>query len=164
MWRMLPLMKMMTRMVGAGIALAALYGVALRVAFGTGAAGSWSYWLRSAIESGAFAGLAVALPMALATLLFFREIKRPLFYRFSMATVSLVVVMHYWQSLAGYYHEELLSPGRDRWTLIMFALGLGFYTLLVYASGLAARAYQLEFSARKLARQERETKVDRISR
>ena len=162
MWRMIPLLKMVARMVVAGIALSALHGLALRVTLGASGGASPRYFVASAVESGVFAGLILALPMALVTLVCFREIKRPLFYRFSMVTVSLILVMNYWQSLASYYHEALLSPGRDSWRLLLFALALGFYSLLVYASSLAARAYTREFFEQKLARQERELRSDRI--
>lgn len=152
MWRLLPLMKMTVRMALAGVCLAALHGLALRIAFGSSGAISWRYFLSGAVESGIFAGLVLALPMALATLVFFRDIKRPLFYRFSMMTVSLIVVMQHWGSLASYYHEALMWSGRDSPRLLLFGLALGFYALLVYASSLAAQAYSREFLERKLAR------------
>ena len=147
-------------MVLAGIVLSALHGLALRVAFGASGGAPWRYFVAGAVESGIFAGLILALPMALVTLVFFREIRRPLFYRFSMVTVSLILVLSYWQSLASYYHEALMAPGRDSWRLLLFAFALGFYSLLVYASSLAARAYTREFFALKLARQERELRSD----
>ena len=160
MWRMIPLLKMAARMVFAGIALTVAYRVALQATLGSGG-GSLGYPLADVVVTGTLAGLFLAIPIALATLVFFREIKRPLFYQFAMVTVSLIVVAMNWAPVTDYYREALFSPWRDSWRLILFVCSFLYYALLVFACSLAARAYIRDFFACKLARQVRESKLDR---
>lgn len=163
MWRMIPLLKMAARMVFAGIALTAAYRVAMQATLGSSGSVSLGYLLADVAVTGTLDGLFLAIPMTLATLVFFREIKRPLFYRFAMVTVSLIVVAMLWGPVADYYREELFSPWRGSWQLILFVCSFLYYALLVFACSLAARVYTRDFFACKLARLEREAKPDRTT-
>ncbi len=48
------------------------------------------------ITNGVITGLSLAVPMALVTIVFFREISRPTFYRWAMVTVALLVIIARW--------------------------------------------------------------------
>ncbi len=162
--RMIPLLKMAARMVFAGIALTAAYRVAMSATLGSSGGVSLGYLLADVVVTGTLAGLFLAIPMTLATLVFFREIKRPHFYRFAMVTVSLIFVAMNWGPVADYYREALMSPWRGGWRLVLFVNTFLYYTLLVFACSIAAQAYTREFQERKLARQEFEAKLDRTKR
>ena len=60
------------------------------------------------ITNGVITGLSLAIPMALVTIIFFREMSRPTFYRWTMVTVALLVFIARW----GWY-LELMRPLLD---------------------------------------------------
>ena len=162
--RAIPLLKMFGRMVAAGIILTAGHWLATKILLASSANGSMPDVLSDVVVTGIIAGILLWIPMALTTLVFFREIERSVFYRFSMVTVSLVVISILWGPVTDYYRESLFSPGRDSWRLIQFALSFAYYVLLIYCSGLAAQAYSREFHARKLTRQNAKANLDHTKR
>ena len=96
------LFRMVARMCAVSAALTVasytvFYGLLMPRLFPEHAVSSIGILLRSlmvdiAWES-AVTGLALGLPMALLTAIFFRQIRRPTFYRFAMLTSSLIVVI-----------------------------------------------------------------------
>ena len=159
MWRAMPLLKMNARMLLVGVALAAAYWLAAQLMLEYRGNRFLQYFMRDVVAVGTCAGLMLSIPMTLATLVFFREIQRPLFYRFAMVSVSLLAALSIWGPRAD-LREVILSPGRDNRWLIVYALSSLFFVLLVFCSGLAARAYSREFHRRKLARQKAKANVD----
>lgn len=154
--RLIPLAKMTLRIVVVGIVLTAVQRLLLPSLLGLSRAQPLAEFLTDVISSGAMSGLLLALPMALATLVFFREIRRPLFYRSAMVTVALIATLLVeYSASASFYRSALFAPGQDSWRLIWFAVSLIFNALLVYACGLSARAYVREFNGRKIVLHER---------
>ncbi len=162
MWRAFPLAKMILYIVVAGIALTAAKRLLLPALLGFDQTQPLAEFINDIVSSGAISGLMLALPMALATLVFFRGIRRPLFYRAAMVTIALIatILVDYGGS-ASFYRSTLFSPSQDSWRLIWFAVSLTFSVLLVYACSLSASAYLREFNQRKLARQESAVKIRR---
>ena len=159
MWRAIPLLKLSARMVLAGIVLAAAYGVCMQAMFQYRGSRFLQYFMNDVVFTGAFCGLLLLIPMTLATMVFFPDITRPLFYRFSMVTVSLLAVLSFFGPRLN-LREVLLSPGSDNRWLIMYGLSFTFFLLLVNCSNLASRAYAREFKERKTARQKRKASLD----
>lgn len=92
------LMKMVARMCAYCTALTAVsyfvfYAVLSPQLFPGVSYGSIPIMLADFAYESAVTGLALGLPMALLTALCFREIRRPTFYRFTMLTSSLIVVI-----------------------------------------------------------------------
>ena len=158
MGRLIPLLKMNARIVVAGIVLAAVYWLAAQVTLEYRGS-RWLYYFKSdVIITGIGSGLLISIPMTLTILVFFRDIERPLFFRFAMLTVALMAVLGLWGHRAD-PRDLLLSPGpQNRW-LIIYAFSSIFFALLVYCSSLAAQAYAREVQEQALARQEREIKI-----
>ena len=141
MWRTRALLKMI---------LSVVFGCAL---VSIGAQLAWiarylSYWqpqpggggfVQIEIFESVFAGLRLAIPMVIVTLLFFREIRRPLFYRWTMVTVALLVTIWHW----GWVLENLLQhwPSFDELTLWSLGLGVVVQVLSVFICHLAAGTY-----------------------
>ena len=163
MWRAIPLLKLNARIVLAGIVLAAVYWLSVQATLDYRGSRFLHYFKSDVIIAGTVSGLLLSLPMTLTILVFFRDLRRPLFFRFAMLTVALMAVLSLWGDRAD-PRDLLLSPGpHNRW-LIIYAFSSIFYALLVYCSSLAAQAYAREVLGLKLARQEREAKADRNKR
>ena len=54
------------------------------------------HWFTPAFADGIFTGLSLAIPMAVVTIVFFRDIQKPTFYRFAMVSVALLVTIARW--------------------------------------------------------------------
>ena len=161
MWRAIPLLKLNARIVVAGLVLAAVYWLAVQATLDYRGSRFLHYFKSDVVIVGTVSGLLLSIPMTLTILVFFREIRRPLFFRFAMLTVALMAVLGLWGDRAD-PRDLLLSPGlHNRW-LIIYAFSSIFYALLVYCSSLAARAYAGDVHERKLARQVRDAKADRV--
>lgn len=149
MWRAVPLLKMVMRMVGGCIALGAvsqvlIHAVLLRMF-------DWppiNVLAFDILAQGAVTGFSLAVPMALATAVFFRKIRRPLYYRFAMMTLALIITIALW---VGPTLESL--HGLDlRWIpdgfVPAFGIWIGSYALAVLWSAVAAGKYTRETWAR----------------
>ena len=147
MWRAVPLLKMAMRMVGGCIALGAvsqvlIHAVLLRMF-------DWPpiNVLADILAQGAVTGFSLAVPMALATVVFFRKIRRPLYYRFAMMTLALIITIALW---VGPTLESL--HGLDlRWMLdgfVPFGIWIGGYALSALWSAVVAGKYTRETWAR----------------
>lgn len=163
MWRAIPLLKLNARIVVAGIVLAAVYWLAAQATLDYRGSRFLHYFKSDVFITGIVSGLLLSIPMTLTILVFFRDIRRPLYFRFAMLTVALMAVLSVWGDRADPL-DLLLSPGlHNRW-LILYAFSSIFFALLVYCSSLAAQAYAREVHERKLARQKRNVRIDRIKR
>lgn len=157
MWRAKPLFLMLLRIMLAGMAIeAAWMFISLAGEPDFGRRASFGEMVLDASLHGGILGLMLAVPMMLTTVLCFRQIRRPLFYRFAMVTVALIVLIE--SSLrpsASFIQHALFSPESDPWTLKMIAIMLVCQAALVFACSLAAREYVREFQERRLALQKR---------
>lgn len=147
MWRAVPLLKMVMRMVGGCIALAAvsqvlIHAVLLRMS-------DWpsiNVLAFDILTQGAATGFSLAIPMALATVVFFRKIRRPLYYRFAMMTLALIITIALW---VGPTLEHLRDmPWMMDGVVSAFGIWIGGYALSVLWSAVVAGKYTRETWAR----------------
>ncbi len=156
MWRAIPLLKMVIRMVVYCTALVAVSEV-LTQAVVVEARSLWSLWSWqmpptpvNILYQGVTVGLALALPMALVTIIFFRQIRRPAYYQFTMMTVALITAIALW---AGPYLEPLHGIHLFQWWLwhsgfmAVVVISIGSSVLAVYSSRIAAGKYVRETAA-----------------
>lgn len=98
MWRSIPLLKMTLRMFFFSAAIfTILHGLItyLFLAYGQTLFDAFGLALDTAKWS-VIPALVLALPLPIITMLFFREIRRPAFYRFTILTVALIVTIVVW--------------------------------------------------------------------
>ena len=160
MWRTIPLSKMLARIVLAGMVIQAVEMFMLLVGESNfdRSMSLGEMVIDAGIHGGIFS-LIVAVPMILVTALCFREIRRPLFYRFAMVTVALIVLIEtILRPSLSFIQHALFSPDGSPWMLKIIALMLISQAAVVFACSLAAREYVGEIQQRKLARQEQVAK------
>ena len=147
MWRAVPLLKMVMRMVGGCIALYAVSQVLIHAVL-------WrmSDWppinvlAFDILVQGAATGLSLAIPMALATVVFFRKIRRPLYYRFAMMTLALIITIALWAGPTLEYLRDMswIMDG----AAAAFGVWIGGYALSVLWGAAVAGKYTRETWAR----------------
>ena len=96
MWRAIPLLKLNARIVVAGMVLAAAYWLAVQVTLDYRGSRFLHYFKSDVVITGTVSGLLLSIPMTLTILVYFRDIRRPLFFRFAMLTVALMAVLSLW--------------------------------------------------------------------
>lgn len=151
MWRAIPLLKMVMRMTVYCIALAAVSLVIILAMWSRERA----YWvpphafILDILSHGTITGLSLAIPMALVTAIFFREIRRPAFYQFTMLTVTLIITIALWvgPDLETLHGMDLFQRQYNQFILPL-GVFIGNYALAVYSSRIAAGKYVREVSAR----------------
>ncbi len=154
MWRTRPLFGMLVRILLASIAIETARAVVLTAAvlgFGLGGRTLGEMAHDIAIKGG-LSGLIVAVPMILVTAVCFREIRRPLFYRYAMVTVALIVIIEtFLRPSASFIHYALFSLGSEHMLMAVIAVMFISQAALAYACAWAAGAYVREFKQGKLA-------------
>lgn len=147
--RAIPLLKMVMRMVGGCIALGAVSQVLIHAVL-------WRMYGWPPINvlavdilvQGAVTGFGLAIPMALATLVFFRKIRRPFYYRFAMMTLALIITIALWVGPT-LEHEHLIDlPWMMDGFVPVFGIWIGGYALAVFWSAVVAGKYTRETWAR----------------
>ena len=145
MWRAIPLLKMVMRMVAGCIALSVVSQVLI----------IWTIWGQDwrlmaivlVMLKGVMEGLILGLPMAVATIIFFRKIRRPLFYRFAMMTVAMIISLEVWTGFTLWHlqnHLQNLDLSRmSKWIPVLVIVLVGDM-LRVYWSQIAAGKYLRE--------------------
>ena len=150
MWRMIPLLKMTLRMFFFSAAIfTVLHGL---INFLLLSGGEYLYLLPSQIfgkaEWAVKPAFLLTLPLPLVTILFFREIRRPATYRFTMLTVTLIVIIaifgNHFAALARSYK---FSSGD--YYAVRLAVNLVGNSLPVLMSAIVADKYVRETSERK---------------
>ena len=152
MWRAIPLLKMVIRMVVYYTALVAVSEVLTQAV--VGASSWWSWRMPSTpvdiLYQGVAVGLTLALPMALVTIIFFRQIRRPAYYQFTMMTVALITAIALWVGpyLEALHGIDLFQPWRwhSGFTAAV-VISIGSIALAVYSSRIAAGKYVRETAA-----------------
>lgn len=146
MWRAVPLLKMVMRMVGGCLALYAVSQVLIHAVLWR--MSDWPIHVLAfdILTQGAATGFSLAIPMALATVVFFRKIRRPLYYRFAMMTLALIITIALW---VGPTLEHLRDmPWMMDGFVLAFGVWIGGYALAVLWGAAAAGKYTRETWAR----------------
>jgi len=147
MWRVGPLMKLFLRMFCLSAALFAFSGMLFEATFGLDSfsAGEWlSLALVNAVW-GVVPALVLALPLPAVTILFFREIRRPAFYRFTMLTVALIATLFVWEDSYILIGDWLSFGGQPA---LLAAAYIARNGLAIFISVYAANSYIRDVSAR----------------
>ena len=90
MWRIVPLFKMTLRIVLVASVLTVVEFAVWHIFLGYEYQPQYVSVLLDVTYYGALVGLYVSVPMVLATVIFFREIRRPRFYRASMTVLAFI--------------------------------------------------------------------------
>ncbi len=159
MWRAIPLLKMAIRMVVYCTALVVVSQILTQVVV-VGAKSAWSWWSWRSwlwtstpvniLYQGVTVGLALALPMALVTIIFFRQIRRPAYYQFTMMTVALIAAIALWvgPALEALHGIDLFQPWRwHSGFMAPVVISIGSSVLAIYSSRIAAGKYVRETAA-----------------
>ena len=99
MWRARPILKLTALVMLACVVITVVSGIASYVRYFPTASLELIVARRLTIGSainGAIFGLRLAIPMALVTIVFFRNVSKPTFYRWTMVTVALLVTIVQW--------------------------------------------------------------------
>lgn len=141
MWRLRPLLKFASLVIMACIAISIVSGVVSYLRYFPSASLEMVVARRviTGIASGMIFGLYLAIPMAIVTILFFREISKPTLYRWTMVTVALLVTIAQWEEFLARLPWLLnLADGRAAVSILMLAI---VPLLQVFACHVAAGAY-----------------------
>ncbi len=156
MWRAKPLLKLFARAFAYSAATEIALGTVILFVFMSG----FLYLepddllrvlLINALMSMLSAALTLALPMTLLTALFFREIRRPKFYRFAMLTVALLTTILVWPG----HIEEMgatLQSNAPMEAKAFDAAHLLTHALAIFSAQLAAGKHLRDLAARHPAR------------
>ncbi len=147
MWRVGPLLKLFLRMFCLSAALFAVSGLLFEATFRFDwySAGGW---LSLAFVNAAWSvvpALVLALPLPAVTILFFREIRRPAFYRFSMLMVALIATLIVWEDSYIQIGNWLSVGGHPA---LYAAAVIARNGLAIFISVFAANSYIRDVSAR----------------
>ena len=156
MWRAIPLLKMVFRMLGLSIGLFLAAQVVVQAAIGRSYLQLDIFTITYVVSvEGAKIALSLAIPMLLVTLVFFRDIRRPTFYRFTMLTIALISTIVIWLGPILEVWRSVLGQVRtiDVHLIIMTI----FFALLTLMSNSVAGAYIRESRQRQLRHQEQVT-------
>lgn len=150
MWRLIPLLQMTARMFFYSAAVfTAAHGVIYFLYSCTErclSAGETLDLFLGMAQWSAIPALALALPLPLVTALCFREIRRPVFYRFAMLAVALVATIVVWEADYVMLGQALrLGPG-----FAEYAAGtIAGNALAIFMSVIVADKYVRDIRARR---------------
>ncbi len=99
MWRARPILQQTSLVILACVVIRVASGIISYVRYFPTASLEMIVARRITVETivpGAIFGLRLAIPMALVTIVFFRDVSKPTFYRWTMVTVALLVTIAQW--------------------------------------------------------------------